>query len=432
MEPTTVAALIDTMAARSRAESESFFVAHGLGAAYDQPGRHASKRASINAAVKAAMSTKPEVLEAAAAAFLGNIADQPGPDSAGEKLTPRSTHGETVFVSHASTDKPLADALVRLMRLGADLSGLEVTYTSHPATGIPTGVPNYMDWLRQRVEGCRLFVALLSPAYMESSTCLLEFGGAWVKGTPAIAFVVPPFDFAKAEKAFGKLNFGRVDSSNARADLFDEVGRRFNKGASTAAWTEEDKKFAAELPGLLARIPETKKVDRADLTALAQKGEAKDQEIDQLTLEVAKLQGHLLEVSALKDSQEAREVVREHSTEMENFDACREAASVALDKLKYHTRRAIYEIWGKGDDLYRPTWDDDVDDAVRASEILFHEDEGGYFLDMADPGVKAAMNAVEDLFVSDWSHTLLEAFAEEHGKRFAAHAEPAWKILGLL
>ena len=73
-----------------------------------------------------------------------------------------------VFVSHSSKDKPLALALVELMRAALNLEPARVRCTSVEGYKLPIGV-NSDDQLKLEVHGAKAFVGLLTPTSLRSS-----------------------------------------------------------------------------------------------------------------------------------------------------------------------------------------------------------------------------------------------------------------------
>ncbi|EKE84251.1 hypothetical protein A10D4_06146 [Idiomarina xiamenensis 10-D-4] len=83
-----------------------------------------------------------------------------------------------VFVSHSSADKAIAETFVQLVRGALNISSKEIRCTSVEGYKLPAGSES-SEQLRSEVFGCDLFIALLSPASMQSVYVMFELGARW-------------------------------------------------------------------------------------------------------------------------------------------------------------------------------------------------------------------------------------------------------------
>ena len=72
-----------------------------------------------------------------------------------------------MFVSHSSVDKNTAEAFVDLLRVALRLSAKDIRCTSVEGHKLPAGT-NSDDQLRQEIFEAQAFIALLSPASIQS------------------------------------------------------------------------------------------------------------------------------------------------------------------------------------------------------------------------------------------------------------------------
>jgi len=83
-----------------------------------------------------------------------------------------------IFVSHSSADKAVAAAFVEMLRSAFTLPPKEIRCTSVEGYKLSAGADSN-EQLRSEVFGCEVFVALLSPASMNSIYVMFELGARW-------------------------------------------------------------------------------------------------------------------------------------------------------------------------------------------------------------------------------------------------------------
>jgi hypothetical protein len=252
-------ALVERLQARSGADSESFFDAHGLGAAYRQADDKSSKPAKINAALYAAerRGDLDAVLQDASL-YLGEPQTEPAPGRRDvNKGDLHVAQGKLIFLSHAGSDRGLADLLRNTLVLGG-IPEDRIFYSSGRATGIPSG-QDVGTYLQRSLQESGLVIELLSETFLTRPMCLMELGGAWTLGTPTYPIVVPPLARDEAMKQIGNVQMGVLGTNTEIDDVFDELQDRLAQdlGMQTkaAAWNRAIRDFKQQLPSRLAAAP---------------------------------------------------------------------------------------------------------------------------------------------------------------------------------
>lgn len=249
-------ALVDQLAARTGADSESFFLAHNLGTAYQKAGRGNSKKAKIASALQAAerRGDIDEVLDHARQ-YLANESTSSTERKPGT-VTKRPTMsvGQQIFISHASVDKPLADLLRNTLILGG-VPEKTIFYSSDRATGIPAG-NDVREHLRKILRECNFVVELISLEFLRRPICLMELGGAWALNKPTFPIIIPPLGRQKAIKQLGEVHMGNLGDESDIDGLFDELSARLLQDVGhevkAASWNRAVRDFKAHFP---ARLP---------------------------------------------------------------------------------------------------------------------------------------------------------------------------------
>lgn len=95
-----------------------------------------------------------------------------------------------LFISHAAVDKQMAEALVELLRLGADLPRDRIFCTSVEGTKVASG-RNSGNVIRDTLVEAPLVLQLITPAFLTSTFCMWELGGQWALARDCFPLVVP-------------------------------------------------------------------------------------------------------------------------------------------------------------------------------------------------------------------------------------------------
>lgn len=253
-------AFVERLQARSGPESQSFFDAHDLGAAYRSAGDKNSRRAKINEALHAAdrRGDLDQVLDAVAQ-FLGDgqaqgqPAREPVDIDQGAIAVPAD---KPIFLSHAFADKALADLLRDTLVLGGVPEG-RIFYSSDRSTGIPSG-EDVGTYLRRSLRGAGLVIELVSETFLTRPICLMELGAAWALGTSTYPIAVPPLTRNEATKQIGNIQMGVLGTDAEIGGIFDELHDRLalDLGIQTkvTTWNRAIANFKQQLPSKLVTV----------------------------------------------------------------------------------------------------------------------------------------------------------------------------------
>jgi len=163
---------------------------------------------------------------------------------------------DKIFISHASTDRKLADLLRDTLVLGG-IPRNRIFYSSSRVTGIPAG-SDVRAQLRNELQQAGLIIELISTTFLSRPMCLLELGGAWALEKPTYPIVVPPLTRSQVVAQIGDVNMGQLGSPEEVDDIFDELHDRLasETGLTTTAaeWNPVARRFKEGLPTVLAAL----------------------------------------------------------------------------------------------------------------------------------------------------------------------------------
>lgn len=90
-----------------------------------------------------------------------------------------------IFVSHSSKDRTVAEAIVELLRRALGLRANHIRCTSVDGYALPPGADSD-NTLRNDIELCQAFVAILTQSSLASSYVLFEIGARWGSNKPIV------------------------------------------------------------------------------------------------------------------------------------------------------------------------------------------------------------------------------------------------------
>lgn len=418
--------------------AETFFIGQGLGAAYNSVSKNYGIQKHVNAALLQAEQEgrQEEVLRAGLIAYgLHEAAPTGSEEHVGAASEPKPSQLGRLFISHASADKELADALADLLRLGTDLPSRRIVCTSLEGMGIPTGTMDYLAFLRGELSDAGLVLPLITPAFLDSEVCLIELGAMWGLGQSAFPVIVPPVDYARVERLLGKVQAAKIDQEKGLSELHDQIVEVFGLKASTPMWNAKRKQFEDKLPALLDGLAKSSRASAADLKVALDQSARHKSEARALEKEIRGLREQLAEVRDAKTQEFFKVASRPTGSAIQEFEAAVEVARSALDGLTGGVREAIYEELGQGA-LFRPeqfsSRQNEAEAALRDDLLGYDDDGGGYYLNTDDPKIEEVVEAVNALFDRDWGEEVGTWFRSTYKKRLLAKVRATWVALDLL
>jgi len=191
----------------------------------------------------------------------------------GHNINGRATMptADKLFISHASSDRRLADLLRDTLVLGG-IPEERIFYSSARASGIPSG-QEVQSYLRTELQDAGLVIELISVTFLARPMCLIELGGAWALEKPTYPVVVPPLERGEATQQVGNVHMGLLGTDAEVDDVFDELHGRLadelDLSTKTTSWNRAVRHFKLHLPVELAAIDSTRVVHAAKFTAPA-------------------------------------------------------------------------------------------------------------------------------------------------------------------
>jgi hypothetical protein len=166
----------------------------------------------------------------------------------------------TIFISHSSKDKAIADKLHTLLSVGVGIHSDDVFCTSLGGLGVPVGKDD-TETIRAKLSDCTAAVALVSAKFLDSWFCHYELGALWLMKKPVYVMLLPPLTVAKV-KAENRINaiignwqMMRIDDSAAWDDARDGLVQQLGiRGVRTAVWQAQKTAFTSSIRRLCSSL----------------------------------------------------------------------------------------------------------------------------------------------------------------------------------
>lgn len=336
-----------------------------------------------------------------------------------------------IFISHASKDKDLAEALVDLIEGGIGVSTNQIFCTSRDEQGIPPGV-DFKQHIKEKLGGAKIVVAVLSPQYYSSAFCMCELGATWALTKNFVPLTVPPVDHDDLRGVLGGVQVLPIDDEKKLDTVYEVLAEVAQERQKVVRWNNRKKTFLEKLPAILKALEKPNTVTRTEFNKVAKERNEYKREYEKADGEIATLQKKLSEVSRLKDKQKVAEALRKFSTDDEQFESLVDGASKQLSTLDRVVREALYQSM-KGDEFYPgDDWDDDPRTAEE--EGFLTRDEREFAPNKDHPKIKKAYAALKALrkFVQEPPEGFAEAYENEHDDTFEFENKNFWRRHDLL
>ena len=143
----------------------------------------------------------------------------------GPILRPDATlkSGLKLFISHSSSDRAIASALVELLRSALALSAADIRCTSVDGYRLPVGADTD-DQLRREVLDASGFIGIVSEASISSAYVLFELGARWGAKLHLAPVLVPGAPVSLLRGPLAGLTALRCDEEDQLHQLVTDIG----------------------------------------------------------------------------------------------------------------------------------------------------------------------------------------------------------------
>ena len=216
-----------------------------------------------------------------------------------------------IFISHAVADHKLAKLLVDFLKEAIGVPTSAIFCSSVKGHDIPLG-EDFNDYIKQRIQNPKLVMLLMTPAYVESSFCLMELGAAWAQSATSFAIVVSPIEFQTVTKTLGLKQAWKITDKRGLIDLRHLVRKAIPKleKRSEHTWDEKRTPWGVDLRKILPKLQHATKVDAQRHEEAVAELIEKEQEVERLETALAQAQKQNDQLEKLKDKEEVKALKR--------------------------------------------------------------------------------------------------------------------------
>ena len=332
-----------------------------------------------------------------------------------------------VFISHATDDKPLAEALADLIEAGIGLIHDQIFCTSLAGQGIPAG-KDFKTHIQGELTTSVVVIALLTPNYYASAFCLCELGGTWVLSKDFLPFVTPLAGFGDLKAVLKGVQALRIDQDTDLDEMRDRLSAFAPSPTPTSRWSVRKDKFLKGLAGTLAALPKPKNPTASELKKVTDERDGYITEAKTLESELNKLKLKYEEIAKQKDKAVVNEIDLQFSDEQEQFEAIAQGVKETLAPLSQGVKEALFYRTRGSPWVPSHEWSYRLDDDIERG-LLKDSSDGEIYVNGDHPKIRPAiaeLSAMQE-FIGRVSPQFSGAYEEKYKDELSLMTRGFWE-----
>lgn len=171
-----------------------------------------------------------------------------------------------VFISHSSLDKEIVSLFIdKILVAGCGLRQADIMYTSCEDMGVGNGEDIPLA-IKQGIQGCQLFLMMVSENYRKSEVCMNEMGAAWITDSikKRCILLLPGVGFDRIGWLMSLNKANKLDEEDGLDSFHDSIITTFDLPLKTGTWNKNRREFLSALQGMAAdtsAVPEPQAVE---------------------------------------------------------------------------------------------------------------------------------------------------------------------------
>lgn len=312
---------------------------------------------------------------------------------------------KTVFISHASKDKEIADAFVDvILQGGLSVPIEEIFCVSTDGTKIESG-EDWRNTIYESLNSAKINFLIITPNYKESEVCLNEMGASWVTNAKILPMIVEPINYEtvgviqkpkQIEKLLDEKSLDRIK------DVLQEKLEIPPIKIKSDRWTAKKKEFLTRVNKHLKETTFQVPIDRSTFDKLLQEKDDLEKTIENLIHEKSKLVELNKELEKTKDKIDVQMLKDElnPSSQFQEFEELCEIVKEGLTIYSPIVNGVIFKTYtGKQISIRWREYKDELDEAI-ANDFIDTELEADFDTTREMRELKKALDEIDN-FLSD-------------------------------
>ena len=239
-------------------------------------------------------------------------------------ITTEISEAKSIFISHATKDKEIVDALVDIILHGAlSVSIDKIFCVSTDGTKIKSGA-DWRDSINDSLLSAKINFLIITPNYKESEVCLNEMGAAWVTSATVLPMIVEPINYNTVGIIQEPNQIERLLDEKSLDRIKDIVQEKLEIPSAlikSDRWTVKKKEFLIRVKKHLETNPFEVPMDRDVFNKLIEERTDLESTVTNLIGEKAELESLISKLKLAKDKKEVTEIIknRNPSSQFQEF-----------------------------------------------------------------------------------------------------------------
>lgn len=176
---------------------------------------------------------------------------------------------KTIFISHSSRDKDIVFLFVdKILVAGCGIRQEDIMYTSCEDMGVSNG-DDIPSAIKQGIQGCRVFLMMVSDNYRASEVCMNEMGAAWITDSieKRCPLLLPDVGFDRMGWLMSLCMANKIDEEEGLNHFHDIIVPLLELPLMTGTWNKYRSEFLTTLHSIKANLtvlPTTPAVEEED------------------------------------------------------------------------------------------------------------------------------------------------------------------------
>lgn len=315
-----------------------------------------------------------------------------------------------IFISHASKDVRLVEALVQLIEGGIGIRTDQVFCTSLEDQSIPAG-EDFKSYIKNMLGEAKVVIAVISPQYYNSPFCMCELGATWALTKTFVPLLVPPVDYNDLRGSLFGTQVLPLNVSEKLDTLHSAIAHLAVPPGKVFRWNNRKTQFLDGLSTILKSLAPIRTLSEKEAEQLRKDRDEYKQEFEKSDTQISELKRQIDELEKVKDKEVVNAIKRKHSTSWDSFKEQIKTTKSTTDVLPKVVRDALYYfVQGKEYVPEYDKWHNAPNDAVEQNLLKNHENT--FPINTDHPKIARAVTALESL------QELIREFSGEFRKEY--------------